>query len=340
MNKRITLREIAREAGVSKTVVSAVLNDRTDRTVFVSDRRKKEIRGLIAKYGYRPLRSARALSLRRTNTIGLIINGLPPFLSRLTEEIQKSALRRGWDIAVYINGGDPAREEEHFDLLGDGRADGVIVSSFAPGTAARCLKYAAAPYNLKIVTISPPIGELPSVYFDEESAGADAARHLLAGGGKHLAYFGRNQLRQQGFVGLLRRENQECSLCLENSPDAISGEFNLGRNLAAEFLRRPNRPDSVFASNDDYACALLTEALAAGLRVPEDLAIVGCDNTDSCLRVFPSLTSLDINIPGLAEAALDKLVRSIEGQPVEARHTNVEHRLVARGSTRSAGENL
>lgn len=334
MNQRITLLDIAREAGVSKTVVSAVVNDRVDRTVFVSERRKKQIRALIDKYGYRPLKSARALSLRRTNMIGLIINGLPPFFSSLVEEFQKSAFRKGWELTVYINGKDPVREEEHLNLLRDGRVDGVIVSSFAEGGPARCLKYAAPPYGLKMVTISPQIGNLPSVYFDEEKAGALAARHLYETGGKTFCYFGRDQLRKKGFVDFLRGKNIQCSICLEKTPDSLSGEFSLGRKLAADLLKQPEWPDSVFTSNDDYASALLAEALGRGIRVPDELAIIGCDNTNTCLRTYPNLTSLDINIQGLAEISLDKIIRCIEGKPVQPLHTNVAHKLISRGSTR------
>jgi len=336
MQKKFTIKDIAKKAGVSHTVVSIILNKKENERVFVSEKKKEEILELIERYGYIPRKSARDLASQRTNTIGLIFQRLTPYFSSLVEELQKQAFKKGLEIMPYITEGYPEREEGYLNLMRDGRVDGVITTAFVEGSPARYLKFSSFPYNLKIVTIGPPVENIPSIYFDEEEAGRIAASHLTEIGCKRLCFFGgvRESGRAEGFV---KFKEERLPSPLVFTGEKFVGYFHEGEKLAKEFFKLKELPDGVFASNDLLAVALLSEVLKRGLKIPENLAIMGCDNTEVCLHSYPGLTSIDVNISLTAQIALEKLIDFINGKEVKPLHTTIPIKLVERESTKKGG---
>ncbi len=349
---KITIRDIADKACVSKTVVSAVMNHRVGRTCFVSDRKQKQIEQLIRIHGYIPQKSARALKLQRTNTIGVIINFLTPFFSALLEELYKHASQQQFDLLQYLTGARAEKEEECLNLMRDGRVDGIVSVSFVGESAARYRKYASAPFNLRIVNITPPVEGIPGVYFDEKEVGRLAAQHLVDRGCRTFCCFGTGDrlrgtsflahLRKQGFTPFVasgRFSSPGFTSCFEGKESftqessITEGDFSGYLRAADDFLNEGRIPDGVFATNDEVAIALLTTALRRGISVPRDLKIVGCDNTDITRHSYPALTSVDLDIAGLAEAAVRKMICIIAGRPFSELHTTIEPRLVVREST-------
>jgi len=161
-----------------------------------------------------------------------------------------------------------------------------------------------------------------------------AARHLTECGCRRLACFGGNKdsARIRGFVPYLKEKGFPSPLIFTGEPNAWS--YLTAKTLAQKFLKLKNLPDGVFAANDLFAVALLTEALRKGLKVPEDIAIMGCDNIECDLYTIPTLTSIDTNIALMAKTAIEKIEKIIRGEHPEPFHTSLPVSLVVRESTK------
>lgn len=328
----ITIGELAKKAGVSKTVVSAVINNKINEKIFASEHVQKKVLDLVKEYSYTPRKSARALASQKTNTIGLIAHRLTPRFSAFLEEFQEQALKKKLDIMPYITKGYPEKEEEYLNLMKDGRVDGVIIAAVVNGSPVRYTKFAHPPYNLKILTISPPMKNIPSVQWEEEDGGKIAARHLIEIGCTQLATFGdkADYPRNKGFIRFAQTKRTPVRIIGE---EASNGDFITFKNCARKFVQTKNLPDGIFAYNDLAAIALLSEALKKGLRVPEDISIMGCDNTEVCLYSHPTLTSIDTNVSLTARLAMEKMIDFINGKDIKSLHTKIMPRLIIREST-------
>jgi LacI family transcriptional regulator len=332
MQKQLTIRNIAKEAGVSISVVSTILNGKENQKIFVGEKKKKEILELIGKYDYVPNKSARMLVSRRSNSIGIVFNSLTPYFSKLLLSIYNEAEKYGFEVTSYITNNSPEREKKHFNAMKDGRIDGVILSAFSKGGLERYREFASS--KLKIVIIGPFIEGVHGISFEEKEAGRSAAEHLLKKGCKRLCFFGGQENlsdRKEGFI----EKVQETGLFPFVFTDAnFLDNFETDKKLAEKFLNTFPLPDGVFATNDLAGIALLTEALRKGIKIPEDLAIIGMDNTEICEYTYPSLTSIDLEIEQRARLAVRKLVKLIKNEPLEKLHTLVPFKLVERESTK------
>ncbi len=329
----VTIKDIAGEAGVSVSVVSAIINKKDNHKIFVGKKKKQVVLELIEKHDFIPRKSARALASKKTNTIGIIFNSLSPFFATLLSSIQKEVLKRGLDVITYITYNSPQKEEEYLNLMRDGRVDGVITAARTKGSPERYRKFFSS-YHLRIVTITPFMENIPGVHFEGREAGRLAARHLIERGCRRLCFFGgwKELARIKGFREYIKEEHLPESLLF--TCEGFRDDFPLNQKLAKEFFKLKPLPDGVLAINDLAGVSLLSEALRKGLKVPEDIAIMGIDNTEICEYAYPSLTSIDLGTELRAELALEKLIKLIEGEPLGELHTKVPFKLVVRESTK------
>ncbi|MCD6408090.1 LacI family DNA-binding transcriptional regulator [bacterium] len=332
--EKITLGQIAKKVGVSKTVVSAVLNKKENKKIFVSEEKKKKILELVSKYHYYPRKSAKELATGKTNTIGVILHRLTPFFSLLLEELQKEAFKRELEITPYITEGIDEKEEEFLRMMRDGRVDGVIITAFVEGSRERCRKFSSPPYNLKILTITVPVKNIPSVRFDGVKAGKLAAEHLIETGCRRLCFYGGDGKceRLKGFIEYIKKKKLSDPVVITDKN--FRGYFPDGVKYAKKFLSLKKLPDGVFVYNDLVAAGLLSELIKNGIKVPDEVSIISCDNTEVCLYTNPKLTSINSHPSLLAKIALEKMLLFIDGKKIEPLHTKVEPHLVIRDSTR------
>ncbi len=328
----VTMRDIAKEAGVTHSVVSAVVNNRENSRIFVSKKTKEKILQLVDQYGYVPRKTALAFASGKTNNIGIIVHQLTPYFSRLLEALSEEASAFGFEILPYILGDNEEKEEECFNLMRDGRVDGIIATAFTVNSDCRYRKYSSEPYNLKIVTISPPVENVPSVYLDEKRAGELAAEHLVSIGCRRLCIFGGTPetLRMKGFVEYVRKKGlpEPITETSAGFMDLAKGEF-----FARKLLTSRNRPDGVFAYNDLVGVSLIKECIRTGVKVPDEIAIVGCDNTEVCLHTYPQLTSIDTNLFLASRLSFAKLMDVLDEKEGIELHTKIQVSLVVREST-------
>ncbi|MCF7838540.1 MAG: LacI family transcriptional regulator [Candidatus Marinimicrobia bacterium] len=322
---------IAREAGVTGTVVSAVLNGHA--SVRVSAAKRDEILKLVRRYNYVPNKTARSLAFGRTHTIGLLVSRLTPYYAMLTEALQSAAQARGVDVLPLTSGANEELEEQHLANCCDGRVDGVITAGSNDHSLALRAKYTRPPHDLIMVLIRGPTVGFPTVHFDDVAAGRMAADHLLDLGRTVFCVMGTSGERVRSF-------RERVSQRVAWPPERVETPeyFKAGLAAAERVLALRPLPDGVFACNDLLGLALMHAAQRRGVRVPDDLAIVSCDNTEACLYPLPQLTSIDTQVALTAETALQKLVDRIEGRVPEQEHTVLPVTLCVRGSTVSGAE--
>lgn len=332
--KRTSLTDIARLANVSKPVVYTVLKNRENTNIGVSQETRERILKIASELGYVAAKSAKELFTGRSDNIGVILHVLAPYAVEILGSLEKEAHKRHLEITPYITECNPLLEEQYLEQARDGRVDGIIAVSTIAGSIDRYRKYMAHPYNLVILhRASAPTPGVSTVYFDGRTAGELAAQHLVEIGRRRLAFFGgtAQSSRARGFVAGCEKAGLPEPLIFTG--EAYATDFQQGRALARDFLHIRPLPDGVFCSNDQLGVALLTQSNDAGLSIPDDMAIVGCDNSEICLYTTPALSSIDTGNSLLASKSLEVLLRLLQDRPDAPVYDNVPVSLVARGST-------
>lgn len=277
----LTIRDVAKKAGVGVATVSRVMNNSGQ----VSPQMRELVRAAITEMGYVPNPTARRLSLGRTFTIGVIV----PFFTRYSfverlRAIENLLANAGYDVVIF-NVETVERRDKYFsEVPRADRVDGVIIISLVPPeTQARALKNSGVPVVL--VDIYNPL--LPSVSEDSVAGGRNATQHLLELGHREIAYIGdifenpfdftSSRNRYQGYAEALTAAG------IPLNPDLVRlGEHGRAqaREMALSLLRAHARPSAIFASSDTQAMGILEAARDLGLRVPEDLSVIGYDDIE------------------------------------------------------------
>jgi DNA-binding LacI/PurR family transcriptional regulator len=279
-----TIRDVARHAGVSVATVSRVLND----VPIVSDDMRERVRDAIARLGYRPSSAARSLSLGRSQAIGVVA---PFFTSPSVVERLRGVAHRardhGYGLMLFDVETGAQRAAAFAEFARRDRVDGLLVISlrlFDEDVDALVRD------RLPVVMVDCGHPRIPHVVIDDAHGGELAAEHLLARGHRRIGFVGdepdgpdgpfgftSSEDRRRGFRRALRRAGVRPASELEcRGPH---GRTN-ARELAEALLRRPGRPTAVFAASDTQAIGVLEAAQSAGLRVPEDLAVIGFDDIE------------------------------------------------------------
>ncbi len=314
MSKRrpVTIIDVAREAGVSPQTVSRVINDKTD----VAAATRQRIQGLIETMGYRPNRNARGLVSSRTWVIGLLITDITnPFFPEVVRGIETVALGHGYNVMLFNSDNERKLEVRALDLMEETRADGVILHG--PHIPDEVLVPLLRHQRAAVVigrTVSPDIAG--NVTIDLAHGADQATDHLLKTGRRRLAYLGyQNGLplqleRGEGIVRAMQRHglNGDDLLCVA-APNDPSGAYEAGRL----FIRDHPEIDGVFCFNDQVALGLLKACREAGVRVPDDMAVIGVDDLFYSQFTAPTLTSVCLPKTEMGEAAVRVLLAMIDG---------------------------
>ena len=276
-----TIRDVARHAKVGVGTVSRVLND----SRLVSEDARVRVNRTIDELGYRRSSTARNLSLGRTQMIGVVA----PFftsasvLERLRGVVGQLRERGDYDLVLFDVETPPQRENAFRDFARTDRVDGLLVMSLRPtDTEVETLRREGLPVVL--VDVRHPA--LPRVVIDNVRGGEMATEHLLERGHTRIGFVGdeptpfgftSSEQRRQGMARALRRAGIRPH---EGFEQLGTHGREQARDLADRLLRLPERPTAVFAASDVQAIGVLETARAKGLRVPEDLAIIGFDDIE------------------------------------------------------------
>jgi DNA-binding LacI/PurR family transcriptional regulator len=328
---RVTIKDVAREAGVSQPTASLVLGNHP--TARVAQATRARVLAAAARLGYRPNVIARSLARGRSFALGVIVPDLRnPFFADVVTGAERVASSAGYALLLCGEAERPAAA--HLETLVSRQIDGVIIDA---GNAADL--DAAALVGVNVVLVDEPSERWPGVATDAAAAGRLAAEHLLALGHRRLAFVGPAvdvhafRMRERGFVRRLREAGLSLpSPMLRRAPATVTGGREAMRALLAE---RP-RPTAVFCANDLIALGALKHCAAAGVRVPADVSLVGCDDIEMAQLVTPELTTVTVPARELGARAARLLVRQLAGEAPRPSGALLPVRLAVRGTTAAA----
>lgn len=312
--RRLTIKEVARAAGVSTQTVSRVLNNRPD----VSAETFERVQQIIDDTGYAPNMVARSLTQGRSQVLGVVAYGLEYFgPSRVLTGIDQQAAELGYSISLnLIHAPETDDVDRLLNSLVGRQVDGIIWAIPQVGNN-RIWSNAKNPeFPVPVILVGGMDGRtaLPSIVIDNRAIGRIATEHLLAGGARRvgivtgpLAWWEAQQ-RELGWRDALTAHGlvAEDSLIAEGDWTAISGEEGL-RTL----LEREPGLDAVFASNDQMALGVLHGAHQLGRRIPDDLSVVGVDNIAEASHFWPSLTTVHQPLRDAGALAVRQIDESI-----------------------------
>lgn len=313
---QIGMTEVAARAGVSVTTVSHVLSGRRP----VADSTRARVLEVIEELGYRPNPLSRALRSQRTMTVALIVPDLTnPFYPMVLRGLADVLVPAGYHAVVCNTDGSREEEIAFLQEMTDRRVDGVVIAAFQL-TRKDFLEYGGSVPLVRLGggPFDPELGDM--VRSDDEGGMLQAARYLLDQGRRRVAYIGGHahvgpsDLREAGY----RRALAEAGLEVDEDL-LIRGEFHrgAGRSAAETLLGRTDRPDAIACANDLIAIGVLDVARRLGVRVPEELAVIGYDDIDAASLVHPALTTVVNPAREVGQACGDTLLRQLKSEEAQ-----------------------
>jgi LacI family transcriptional regulator len=309
--------DVAREAGVNQSTVSRALDERQP---FFRSETAARIREVARKIGYTPNPAAASLRRQSTRTVGVIMHRLTDtVVAILYEEIVAACREQGLEALLATTDDDPEAETAGGRLLLSRHVDGLILTTArldAPSGFLAELAADGTPYVLALRTD----GQGPAILGDDRLGGYLAARHLLDLGHRRIGViagppYASNALgRVDGFRDAMTEAGVPVDEHLVR-PSAFSMES--GENTAAELLALParERPTALLTVNDNTAVGVLAAARRRGLAVPQDLSVVGYNDTPLAARLPIALTSVRVPLREIGRGAVDTLLRIIDDRP-------------------------
>jgi DNA-binding LacI/PurR family transcriptional regulator len=323
----VTSIDVARRAGVSQATVSLVLSGKAAGRVSAST--EATVRAAAEELGYRPNLAARALRTGTARAIGLVVPDVThPFMGRVLRGTQTAARREGYAVVLVDAANDWTWEVDSFEVLRNSAVDGFLLFGVEPPREAGDLED-------RMVAIEADPGALPAVRLDVEAGGAAVAEHLLGLGHRALG-----RIVCAVYTSTFRRREAAWGEVLSAAgvdPWAIprtSSAMNVDAAMAAAgvLLDGTPLPTAVFCDDDVLAAGLYVAARERGLRVPDDLSIVGFDDLDIARVLDPPLTTVAADPAALGAAAFERLLARLAGEDGPA-ESLVPVELVVRGST-------
>ena len=323
----VTRADIARHAGVSGAVVSYVLNN-GPRPVSAATRTR--VLAAVGELGYRPNAVARALKLRRTHSLGLVVpDNSNPYFAELAKALEDAAFARGYALVLANSSGDPGREAAQLRALLDRQVDGLIVISVSAALDAEPLGGASVP--LVLLDRAASEARYPTVVVDSQGGARAGTQHLMKHGHRLIGCIAGPEglpsaaARRAGWRDAMVAAGPVPENLATAAPFSRAGGYVAARRL----LVTRTRPTALFASSDVQAVGALHAVHELGLRVPEDLALVSFDGTEEAEFATPPLTVVQQPVRHIADAVLD-LLACRPGHP--AGHVMLDYELIARQS--------
>lgn len=329
----VGLRDVAERAGVSVRTASNVAND----YAHVAPATRRRVQEAIDELGYRPNMAARQLRQGRTETISLVVPEIDsPYFAELASLTVRIAEERGWTVHIDQTDGDAGRERRMTAGPVGRSVDGVICSPWAVGPD-ELSRLAAGP--LVLLGERAAAGGLDHVAIDNVAASRTATAHLVAQGRRRIAAVGA-QPHLNNDTARLRLEGYAAALAEAGLPfldELVEPVTRLhrpdGAAAMARLLGGPQAVDAVFCFTDELALGAVRTLADRGVRVPEDVAVIGFDDIEDGRYSVPSLSTISPDKEEIARRALQCLADRIADPSAPARDLVAGHRLVARGST-------
>ncbi len=326
--RTVTIQDVAKTAGVSVSTVSRVLNAKVDVASETQDR----ILSVIDDLGYTTNLAARSMRSQKKNLVGLIMPDIAyPFAIEVMKGVNRAIAESEFDLLVYTTGdvrksGRASHEQKYVSLLTNSISDGVII--VAP---------VAGEFNIDapIVSIDPLASNpnYPSVHATNYQGAVEAMEYLLGLGHKRIGYIsGRAELESSNRRLMGYRASLEKAGIPIDEKLIASGDYTTATGVsgAQQLLALENPPTAIFASNDQMAMGVFQVAQELGIRIPDDLSVIGFDNiTES---KYMGLTTVDQFISEMGFVATQMLIKLINGTSLDDQTFKMQTQLVIRNS--------
>ena len=334
----VTIRDVARRAGVSISTVSRVLND----TCPVHEDKRRRVSEAVAALGYVPNQVARSLQRKETGGLGVLLPYVSgEFFSELLYGIDRTTRRLGFFLMISTSHG--SLDEMQAALRGmHQRVDGLLI--MAPEGEGAGLGD-LLPDETPVVLVNTPANgtAYDALTFDNYRGGFLATSHLIELGHRRIAMLTGPDWAHDARERLRGYRDALAAHGLPRNPDyELDGDFSpeAGHGAAERLLALQPRPTAVFCANDQSALAMTAALRNAGLAVPDDLSLVGFDDIPSARYASPPLSTIRVPIRELGVAAVERLVALVRGVDGAARRDILPVELVVRGSTAPSGAAL
>lgn len=315
---RVSIKDIARVAGVSYSTVSRALNDSPQ----VNPQTKEHVRRVAAEMGYLPSAVARSLVTRRSQTIGIVVTTITDlFFAEVIHGIEEAAFEHGHSVVLANSREQPQRELQAIRTLLEKRVDGIILVS---GCSTNEQRFGEQVQETPLVVVNNVHQEHSgySVEVDNLSGGEIATQYLLDLGHRCIGHISGPLIewdaveRQQGYERALRSHG----LAVDPSLIVRGGKRPVGAIEATkQLLDLPSPPTALFCYNDATALGAIRAIRATGLSVPQDISVVGFDDIDLAAYFEPPLTTVAQPKRKMAEIAVGMILDMVEGRlPVES----------------------
>jgi DNA-binding LacI/PurR family transcriptional regulator len=330
--KTSRIKDVAREAGVSTATVSHVVNG----TKYVTDDTRKRVLDAIDRCEYHPNAHARSLASGRSNMLGLLISDISnPFFPEVVKAIEAAAFERGYNVILLNTNYDPERAAEYVRRLSELKMAGVALMTSELDSE---LFHEITRRQVSVVFDSHDLASdrMSNICVDYAAGIEEAVRHLVSLGHRRIAHIaGASRipsgiLRRDAFLDFMKRH-----LPGEPTPAVYEGDFRLdgGRRAASEILAAPEMPTAIIAANDMMALGAMREFRKAGLKIPEDISVVGFDDIAFAALSEPPLTTVCSPRAEIGRRVVEALVTLIEHPEQQGSELRIPTHLITRDST-------
>jgi LacI family transcriptional regulator len=331
MSNRVTIIDVAREAGVSLMTVSRVVNNKED----VSASTRQKVLGVIQELGYRPSSIARGLVTHRTGTLGIVVPDIDnPFFSGVVRGAENQAYAEGYSVFLCNTNEEQKREIAVLETLEEKQVDGLLLCSSRLDDEELCRMVS---HYSGVVLISRYLEEngIGTVLIDDQSGGEIAAQHLISRGHKAIGLISgppisySSQYRTKGYRSSLQEHG------LPFNPEWVrhcSPVVDEGYREAIDLLRKNPNLTALICHNDLVAVGAIQACIELGINVPDDIAIVGYDDIPMASLVTPALTTLHVPRCEMGAKAMCLLLSKVADCEMEENKIFIQPNLIIRES--------
>lgn len=308
----VSIRDVARIAGVSPATVSRVMNE----TARVDEEKRQRVMNAIQETGFKPNEVARSLFKKSSRIIGMIVPNIEnPFFNELAKSIEEETYLRGYRLTLCNSNNDLEKEKKNLSLLDRMNADGIILM-----TNQEKMEKEVHKCRIPVVMIDRQLdggGESACIQSDHYSGGRLAIEYLISCGCRHIVQmrgplkFSSARQRYQGYQDVCRERG------LQEAVIDCQYDYEDGLRKAKEILEKFPQADGIIAANDMVAIFVYKVLVREGYRIPQDIQLIGFDNISLSRLMTPELTTISQPIGEMGKAAVEALIDAVEGkQPV------------------------
>jgi LacI family transcriptional regulator len=338
---RPTIRDIARRAGVSAAAVSHVANDHPG---HVSQATRRRVHAVIAALGYRPLGVAKSLRRRASRALGLVISDITSALfAPVARGVESVAVREGYQV-LLVNAETMSAEREALSALGAHPVEGVVFMSTSARQDSRHLADAGT-IPVAVINRYGVSPKLIRVLWDDRAGARLAVEHLIRLGHRRIGFIAGPDSGPGARLSAVRRlEGYRVAHRVAGLPMSarlvVPGDYSVeaGSEGALRLLRLARRPTAILAANDMMAMGVLRGVTQAGLRCPQEVAVVGIGDPPFMAFAAPPLTTVALPVEEAGRRAAERLLAHIRGERADARTDVLPCALIVRHSCGAAAE--